>query len=205
MTRLTFVFTLIAIAVIGFLGIALLKQSYKLLPIGATKEFAPLPFADWHSFETATGKFRVMLPTLPQHATQTNKDSKTEEVRHYDMYVAEKLDGSIFMVSLITFPDSKEAPEMIQKTVVNDLLISNPTNQLKNMKVGAYKKFKTIDFAIENNEMTIHGMTFVDGDTLYLLSAIFRNSSYSPAEYEYFIKSFELGPVTKAPQELKLP
>lgn len=204
MARFAFLLTLTAIAIVGFLGIFFLKDSYKLLPLGSTKE-TPAPFADWHLFDAPSGKFRVMLPTLPQHATQSNKDKKTDEVRHYDMYVAEKLDGSIFMVSLITFPNSKEAPEMIQKTVVNDLLASNPSNQLKNMKVGEYKKFKTIDFAIENNEMTIHGMTFVDGATLYLLSAIFRNSAYNPEEYEYFIKSFELWPLTKSPRELKLP
>lgn len=198
MARFALIATITAALVLGILGISYLKDSYMILPIQDSKQFDPAPFADWKDFKAPSGKFRVMLPTLPQHATQTAKDPKTQQPRLYDMYVAEKEDGSMFMISLIKFPDSKETPEFIQKTVVNDLLASNPTNQLKNMKIGEYKTFKTLDFSIENNDMTIDGMTFVDGDTLYLLSGIFHNGSYDENEYQYFVKSFDLSPITPA-------
>lgn len=192
MTRFAFLAAIAILIVLLSLGVLFLKDSYKVLPIDASKEFSSGPFDDWRKFTAPSGKFDVMFPGLPQHATQTVKDKKTDTKRYYDMYVAEKPDGSIFMVSLITFPDGKETPEFIQKTVVNDLLASNPANQLKNMKIGSYKTYKTLDFSIANNDMTIDGMTFVDGNTLYVLSAVFRNAFYNAADFDYFLKTFEL-------------
>lgn len=192
MTRLVFSATLAIVLICVVLGVSFLKDSYKILPIPSNATLKGAPFADWHDFTAPSGRFRIRLPVLPQHATQTIRDPKTGEVRNYDMYVAEKLNGSVFMVSLIRFPDSKEAPEMLKKSVVNDLLASNPSNQLKQMKVGQYNQFKTLDFSIVNNEMAIDGMTFVDGDTLYLISALFQNAFYNPEEYKYFSNSFNL-------------
>lgn len=192
MTRLVVIVFLTAFLVLTFLGMLFLKDSYKLLPISASSEGAPTQFSGWRDFTSPDKKFTVMFPGLPQNAKQTTRDAKTQELRNYNMYVAEKGDGSIFMISLIQFPDSKQAPEIIQKSVVNDLLAANPANQLKTMKIGDYKGIRTLDFTIENNEMTIDGMTFVQGDTLFMLSSLFRNGSYHPEEYQFFLKSFDL-------------
>lgn len=200
MARFAFIATLVIIVVVAFLGITFMKDSYKILPINASKEFTPAPYADWRDFSAPGGKFHVMFPALPQHATQTVKDQKTQQNRHYDMYVAEKEDGTIYMISLIRFQEGKEASETLQKTVVNDLLAANPTNQLKNMKIGSYRTFKTLDFTIANSEMTIEGMTFVDGPTLYLLTTVFRNAFYKPDDFQYFIHSFELGSASAEPK-----
>ncbi len=192
MTRLILVlFATISIILI-FLGITFLKDSYKLLPLAASKEGATSQFSSWRDYTSPSGGFSVMVPAFPQNATQTTRDPKTKQVRKYDMYVSEKSDGTLFMISLIKFPESKEAPEILQKSVVNDLLAANPTNQLKTMKVGELKGNKTLDFSIENGEMTIEGRTFTIGDTLYMISAIFRNSSYNPEEFNYFVSSFDL-------------
>lgn len=193
MTRLVMIALLTAFVVLGVLGVTFLKDSYKLLPIYASKEGEPGQFSSWSEFQAPNGKFHVMMPGIPQNATQNIKDPKTKELRHYDMYVAQKNNGSIFMVSLIKFPEPHAAPEMLQKTVVNDLLAANPQNQLKSMKVGSYKDYKTLDYSIVNNDMTVQGMTFVDGNTLYLVSTVFPNQYYNAEEYEHFIKSFELG------------
>lgn len=193
MTRFVVIGILTAFAVLFFLGLGSIKESYKLLPIAASKEGAgSTQFSSWRDFRAPDHKFSVMMPAYPQNAKQTMKDTKTKELRKYDMYVAEKEDGSLFMISLIQFPESKETPEYIQKSVVNDLLAANPQNQLKSMKIGDYKGKKTLDFSIVNDEMTVEGMAFSDADTLYLLSAIFKNSTYNPEEFKYFINSFDL-------------
>lgn len=170
-----------------------LKSSYKILPIQQAKKVDTAPFSDWHDFRAPTGKFAVRLPVLPQHATQTVVDPKTKQSRFYDMYVSQTDDNRIFMISLITFPeDGKEAPEMVQKTIVNDMLASNPKNQLKSMKVGDFHNFKTLDFTIENPDMTLVGTTFMNGPTLYLLTTIFNANNYNAKDYDYFINSFNL-------------
>lgn len=192
MTRiLTIVFCVIFIAMM-FLGVLFIKDSYKLLPIHAEGLSTPGTFADWKDYNGGSEAFHVMLPAPPQHATQVVKDKKTGEDRFYDMTVAQKSNGTVFMVSIIHFKGSEGAPAKVQKTVVNDLVAANPENQLKTMKVGEFQQFKTLDFSIQNSQMILEGMTFVDGERLYLLSALFPITLYSPEEFQFFIQSFEL-------------
>lgn len=192
MTRLIVIFMSTVFIVLVFLGILFLKDSYQILPVAASNTGEPTQFSSWRDFKAPDGKFSVMMPSFPQNAKQSMKDPKTKQPRQYDMYVAEKDNGTIFMISLITFVNNTETPELLQKSVVNDLLAANPTNQLKTMKVGDYKGMKTMDFSIENATMTIEGMTFSKGETLYLLSAIFPNATYNPEEFRYFVNSFDL-------------
>lgn len=197
MARLAFLVVLTAIIVLAFLGITFLKYSYRLLPIGDSKEFVPMTFADWQIYRNPSNQFQVSLPAIAQNAKQTLTDPKTKQTRQYDMYVAQKSNGTVYMVSLIRFPGTKESPEILQKTVVNDLMAANPVNQLKNMQIGDFNQFKTLDFSIQNNSMLIDGRTFMDGDTLYLLTAVFPAGLQQPADYEHFIQSFELAPLPK--------
>lgn len=191
MTRflLAFVGTVFLILVVA--SIFALKDSYKMLPLTGSDPSLMPEFADWHEFKPSSGSFQAKFPTIPQYGSQSVKDPKTGALRHYDMYIAEKSNGTIFMVSLIDFPDTTESMETLKKTIINDLLISNPQNQLKSMQVGTYKLFKTIDFVISNPATTVHGRCFSDGNMVYLLTAIFNNAFYNAAEYEYFINSFE--------------
>ena len=194
MARFTFLAVITAMVILGFLGITYLKDSYKVLPIGASKEFEPGPFAEWRLFTAPSGQFEVDLPTIPQNAKQTIIDPKTKLPRQYDMYVAQMSNNTVYMVSLIRFPNSKESPEILKKTVVNDLMAANPVNQLKNMEVGDFQNFKTLDFTIENNLMQINGRTFMDRETLYLLTAIYPTGQFKQEDYDHFIKSFALSP-----------
>lgn len=198
MSRFALIIIGFAIVILLYFGITSLKQSYKLLPIQSAKKVDTVPFSDWHQFKAPTGKFSVMLPVLPQHATQHLTDPKTKEPRVYDMYVAQNESQTIFMISLIKFSDKeKSSPEMLEKTIINDMLKSNPQNKLKNLKDENYQGFKALNFTIENDQMVIHGKTFMDGPILYLISGIFNKQSYNPKDYDYFVSSFQL-PKSKA-------
>lgn len=182
----------IAIALLLALGVFFIKDSYKMLPLAASKEGAPGPFTSWHSIDSPTGHYKVMMPAIPQHATQNIVDPKTKNLRHYDMSIAQKSDGSMFMVSLITFQGTNSSPDILKKTVINDLLAANPQNQLKEMEMGSFQGYPSINFTIANSDTTVKGLTFIEGNTLYLLSAVFPNQYYSAKDYDYFIKSFDL-------------
>lgn len=192
MTRIVMIVLLTAIAALLVLGVVFIKDSYQILPIAASKIGAPGQFTEWRKFDSSSGNFNVMLPAVPQNATQNITDPKTKEVRHYDMFIAQKGNGSIFMISLITFSSSSISPETLKKTVINDLLAANPQNQLKEMKVGTSEDYTTLDFMIDNSNTTVKGFTFVVDNTLYLISAVFPNQYYNEAEYDYFTKSFHL-------------
>lgn len=177
--------------VLLILAMIFFKDSYKVLPLQGSDPSGVSKFADWREFKAPQGTFQAKFPTVPQHASQSVRDPKTQQLREYEMYVGEEGNGSIFMVSVIDFPNSKENPETLKKTIMNDLLVSNPQNQLKSMKVGTYKLFSTVDFVITGPDKTINGRVFSDGNNLYLLTGIFNNAYVELNEYEYFINSFE--------------
>lgn len=199
MTRFVMFALLTAIGVLCILGIYFLKDSYRLLPISASKIGAATEFSSWLKFDAPSGKFNVMMPAVPQNATQNITDPKTKELRHYDMFVAQKGNGSMFIVSLIKFATNSSPPEILKKTVINDLLASNAQNQLQEMKVGTFENYQTMEFTISNPNTTVKGMTFVDGNTLYLISAVFPNQFFSVDDYEHFVNSFHLAN-TKLPK-----
>src|SRR5690348_17259473 len=59
-------------------------------------------YENWKEFTSQTGNFKVLLPILPQHATDKILDPQTKETRKYDMYVAANDAGTVFMISAIT-------------------------------------------------------------------------------------------------------
>lgn len=191
MTRLFLAFFGAVVLVLISLSLYYFKDAYKILPIAGSSPSSMSQYASWQKFIAPKGAFEALFPTIPQHAAQSVRDPKTQQMRQYEMYVAEKSNGTIFMVSLIEFPDLKEPLENLKKTIINDLVIANPQNQLKSMKVSIYKLFPTIDFVITGPITTIHGRTFSDGNVIYLLTGIFNNTNYDESEYEYFINSFE--------------
>lgn len=191
MTRFLLAVLGTAFLLLVILSFFLLKDSYKMLPIAGSDPNLVPAFTDWHEFKPSSKSFQAKFPTLPQAGSQTIRDSKTGALRQYNMYISEKSNGTVFMVSLINFPDNTESMETLKKTIINDLLISNPQNQLKSMQIGNYKLFKTIDFVIKNPSTTIEGRAFSDGNMVYLLTVIFNNAFYNHEEYEYFINSFE--------------
>lgn len=151
-------------------------------------------FQSWHEFVSPTGDFSVSFPALPQHAAETLKDPKTKEPRQYDMYVAEKGNGTIFMISVIKLLDS--APAKLQEemlpSVINDMMSSSPKSRLKTMKMGRYQEYPSIDFSFENEQINVDGKAFISGNTLYLLTSIAKLADYKRNEFDYFINSFKL-------------
>lgn len=191
MTRFLIALFGTAALVLIILSVIFLKDSYRVLPIAGSDPSLVPRFADWQEFKAPKGAFQALFPTIPQAASQTVRDPKTQQVRTYDMYVAERSNGTIFMVSLIEFPGYTGSLEDLKKTIINDLIVSNPQNQLKSMTVGIYKLFPTIDFVITNRITTINGRIFSDGNVIYLLSGIFSNAFFNQEEYDHFINSFE--------------
>lgn len=192
MTRLLFIATITALFVLAFLSIFYIKDSYKLLPIQDSNMLLPPLYGEWREYKAPTGDFQVKLPTVPQRATQKVSDPNTDVTKDYDMYVAEQNNGTIYMISSIHFVNKKEPNEIVEKSIIKDLLDANPLNELKSMSVGHYRQYKTTLFTIANQETIIEGMTFMDKDTLYILSAIFHTVNYNPEAYKYFLQSFDL-------------
>lgn len=199
MAKYLVAFVLVLLGLGAFLGVWFSKDSYKILPVTET----PVPeaalekynFQDWHAFSSPDQTFQVMFPTLPQHAKETVKDKKNGDERKYEMYVSEKEDGTMFMISTITFKKLKNDPVEDQKLLsemMNDMVASNPKNVLQKSKEGDYKGHRTLEYTINNNELSIEVKSFLVKDRMYVMSRIAKLSNYNAEEYNFFINSFDL-------------
>jgi len=189
---------IVALILLSVLTLQFSKDSYKILPIEnsdpAKVDLEKYNFQDWKEFAPPSGKFQVMLPTVPQQATENINDSETGETRHYDMYVSERLDGTIFMISLITFETapSKQEAERLLEDMMNDMVNSNPSNALENKSFGEYQGSPSLDFTITNTDININAKTFMTGKKMVVLTRVAPSSQNDPTEFNFFVNSFEL-------------
>lgn len=168
-------------------------SSSTVLPLNKTKQKIP-EFQNWHEFAAPDNKFKVLLPVLPQHATENVNDPLSKGKRKYDMYVSEEDDGTVFMISSISHPEAKNATdkEMLLKQLMADMSNSNPKNKLLNSKTGVYQGYQSLDFSISNDEVHIDARAFVVDNSLIVLSSISKLQNYNPQEFAFFANSFEL-------------
>lgn len=148
---------------------------------------------EWREFSSDTGKFKVLLPTVPQHVTDMFADPKTREQRKYETFVAAGDNGSAFMISAITFPnniDADNADETL-KSAVADMLARNKDNKLNKMESGKFRNQRAIDFSLSNGDLLIVGKVFAHNNILYILSMINKADSFNPKELDFFSNSFD--------------
>lgn len=184
----------VAVAALVFTRFAQTSNAEKSQLLAEKKAWESLHVENWHEFTPPTNKFKVLFPTLPQHATEKIGDPKTKEARIYDMYVSQKENGNIFMISLITLLDNpnKTLDEKMLASVVDNMLTSSPNTKVKLMQMGKYKEHPAIDFSIENELANVDGKAFLVGNTLYLLTTVSKQSEYNKKEFEFFVNSFQL-------------
>ena len=206
MTKYFTIFVIIALFLTGVLTYQLSKDPSRLVPIQDKDSDLGLDifeFQNWRDYSSPNGKFKVKLPTFPQQATENINDKNTGETRNYEMYVAEKQDGTIFMISLITFQNFAETffeKDKLMRTIMNDMMESNPNNELHSVETGKYKEFDSLDFSFGNAEMNIDAKTFIVDDTLYVLTRIVKSQESDHNEFNFFINSFDISSETQTPE-----
>lgn len=185
---------LFAFLIASLLGMYYIKDSFKILQVNTHPDWKDMRFQDWHEYSSPTGKFKVLLPTLPQRATENVKDPHSNGVRHYDMYVSEKQNGTTFLVSLISFPSNADV--QAQKTLINtfitDMVATNPKNELKELSQVQYKDQEATSFQIVNDQLVVNGIAFTKVDTLYVISTLFKKDNQNKMDWDFFMNSFEL-------------
>lgn len=147
----------------------------------------------WTDYTPPSKKFSARFPLSPQHGTDRSIDSKTQEPKQYEMYVSEN-GGKVFMISIISFLDTnkKREDDDVLKNVVDDMVSANSGNKLDTIQYGNYEGHKKADFVITNKSFTIAARAFVDGNQLYVLSALAQTPEESKSEFDHFSKSFKL-------------
>ena len=159
----------------------------------------------WREFSSDTGKFKVLLPTLPQHVTDMLADPKTREQRKYETFVAAGDNGAAFMISAISSPNSlnSEDNDETLKSAVSDMMARNKENKLNKMEMGKFREQRAVDFSLTNGDLLIVGKVFSHNNILYILSMINKSSSFNPQELDFFINSFHFSDNGSTPQNGK--
>lgn len=177
-----------AAAVVGGLGWFFL-QSTK--PVAQSK-IQQADFSEWYSYRAPKGEFKVFFPRIPQNATATIRDGSTREPAILSTYYALDNQGVLYLINSTVFtdPDSKEEPNVIENTIQN-LVRSQPQNQLLEKGEGKLHEEKTTDFVIQNNRSRIFGRALKKGKHLYLLTMTTEEGQGDPKSFSFFTNSFE--------------
>lgn len=204
MTRTLSILIALLVLLGSFLVIRYAKDSYKILPIDEKNPLtdASSNFLNWREFRSPEGTFKVLLPSLPQHVADKVADPITREPRKFDMYATADENGTVYMISTTSFPNKvgDKNVEEVLRSVVNDMLERNKENKLKSAKLGSFRKSQSLDFALENADVTVAGKAFLQGNTMYVLSMLDKTASFKTAEFDFFVNSFDFDKVNeKAP------
>lgn len=209
MARFLFILVVALIAGMSFLAVRYAKDSYKVLPMSDQAENqlestleSEKDYENWQEFAPSSGAFKVLVPSTPQHVSDKTNDPKTKSARRDDVYIAEKKNGNVLMIHMITYEDQREAQgaeEDLLQNFMNDMLASNPQNKLVNSTPALYKGKKSLDFVIENETFNYDVRAFLHKNTVVVLSSVSRKPFHDIKDFEFFINSFEFIPTDHNP------
>jgi hypothetical protein len=170
-----------------------IKGAYKVIPITAKPTMMVVPFADWREFISTASGFKVSVPDYPQQASQAVPIPNTNKKRKYKMYASEKVDGTVFMISVITYPSVADLspPAVVVEELISEMVGKNPNNHLEKITHTTFKGHEAVDFVIQNPERKVDGKVVVIGKVLYLLTYIAKNQNFSEDDYKHFIETFD--------------
>ncbi|MBB65104.1 MAG: hypothetical protein CMO81_08575 [Waddliaceae bacterium] len=148
----------------------------------------------WREYNSTDGGFRVEFPAFPQHVKEYYALADTGLLLEYDVYVVEEEDGTIYMMSLITYPQEIDTSDTtaILHGLKEEMMQSNETNALQSEEQTQYKGVDALNFVIQNQEADINSRALMNDHTLYLLSVIDRKNQFQRDDYMHFVNSFEL-------------
>lgn len=194
MAKKLFFFLLIMVFLGGIGVYHYSSQAYKLFFLKDQEDDYRVRPDNWHEFVSAIGKFKVMLPADPQHATQSLPVPNANYHLQYDMYAVDDENGDTFMISLVTYPDdvNMSNPQSILENLMNEMLKANPKNQLQSMQFTQFDGYDTLDFKLGSPDIEVTSRAFVVDQTLFLLTMIGKKDRFHQRRFDYFVHSFAL-------------
>lgn len=170
---------------------------------GSSNKDAVEAYDLWKEFSPDGMEFKVSMPIAPRVITQSAFDIRTAKKKLYNIYVAEHLDSSLYIVTMISFPAGNlpEKDLQILENTVADLVSQGPNNTLKSAVESSYQGNKAVRFVIDSDTHEIMGITFVANQKLYILTRISKLDKINEAEFNRFLSSFKLAKMNEA--ELK--
>lgn len=152
------------------------------------------PFSTWHKFIPQSNRFTVMLPDMPQYIRDLVNIPNTDKKRQYEMYIAEEVNGTLFFINIITYPNEVDTSSSIPilQDLVTEMMQSHPKNQLLKLENTLFQTHQMVEFEMDNDEFKVQGKAFMIGKVMYVLNYIARKEDFNLEDYKYFTDSFHL-------------
>jgi hypothetical protein len=119
-------------------------------------------FATWSEFIPRSGLFQVLLPHSPQYGKDYISIPNSDKKRRYDMYVSEKIDGTIFLISVVTYPpdvDTSSTDEILRQNL-EELMHNKPDNRLIKSLNTIVQERQTMEYSFENRDLHVEEKQF---------------------------------------------
>lgn len=150
-----------------------------------------ISFDHWKKFNGQSGEFTVSFPVDPIKQESNSTDDETLKPRNSIVYASEQSSDTLYVVTAIKYADEDisvlKNPELLNKTADN-ILNHKPSSSNTKSKID-FKGHEAVEFQVNAKGSYIQGLTFVAGNTLYILSRA-STKQLNPEEYKKFIDSF---------------
>lgn len=165
----------------------------------------PGGYAEWKEFTAPSGNFKGIFPLTPKQLSESSQDPRSHAMRRYNIYIAEQLDSTVYMVTTINFTEkfNPEQDSHILANTIADMVASNAQNTLVSTTEETFQGRKALKFNIDNGKAHhIIGLTFVADKTLFIITRISKNEKNSDEDFDHFVKGFT---IISAPAEVAQP
>ena len=192
---------ILAAMMVLFVIVSYFPLFYSLLPSQQGPKPAGVSNLEWRLYKAKNGSFSAKFPAIVLHATDTQASPSGDKV--INTYVSEQHDGSIYMVSVITFPKESQSDDEYHSRltdVMKGLLKGNPDNIAWGISYGKFLNFDDLTFGIENKEQMMINKVFLKGKDLYLLSYAAKKNLFEQANFQAFLDNFQITQTGKTTQ-----
>ncbi|GAB4227198.1 MAG: hypothetical protein Tsb0021_03830 [Chlamydiales bacterium] len=192
LTKTGWLALLLALVILSVIVIDRYRDLSVAIPADLKPELPSQPYEGWREYESRIGGFSAKFPGLPQNAKNTITERRSNQVLVYDMYIAEQWDGTVYMVTVVTYPFEIQQKEEVLSNFLSDVLTSNPQNELVLAVKEQFRGQEALKFKVKTNQAYIDALAFIRKDKLYYLSEISANLEEEGKDFQYFIDSFQL-------------
>lgn len=152
-------------------------------------------FSRWHTFSPQSELFSVSFPYKPHYGKEILPIPGSDLKRRYDMYASENMDGTVFLVTVATYPDNIDINQNGEKMIrenIDELVSNHSENRLAKVDSEVFKGYQALSFNIQNGEHQVEGKALKDGNRVYILTYSPFMKDKDQDEYQYFIDSFRI-------------
>ena len=150
-------------------------------------------FSTWKSFTPRSQLFQVLLPSTPQYGKESIAIPNSDQKRRYDMYLSEKVDGTLFLISVISYPSAYDiSSHDTLRQLIEELRNNNQQAKMNQFSQTTLQGYRAIEFDFENQTFETAGMAIRDDHVVYMLTYTTQKENFDDEEFEHFIHSFKI-------------